>query len=188
MRGDGDDRMTDEQFKELVVKYERLVYTICYQLTRDHQKSQDLSQETFISVYTNIHRCKESDYKPWIARIATNKAKDYLKSAYYKQLQQSKELSEEVSGDVQDLIGLATGNDETFDIAMTKDMVRNIREKILALKEPYLQVSTMFFIKELSVEEIASLLKRPKKTVHTQLARAKIILQKQIKEDGYGVF
>lgn len=54
--------MTKEAFSQLVVQYERLVYTICFQLVRD----------TMPAGYE----------RQWLARIAANKAKDHLQSAY----------------------------------------------------------------------------------------------------------
>lgn len=72
--------MTSDEFSQLVRQYERLVYTICYQFTKDHQLAEDLAQETFLSAYTHRDDCPPGSYKPWLARIATNKAKDYLKS------------------------------------------------------------------------------------------------------------
>ena len=46
--------MTKEAFSQLVVQYERLVYTICFQLVRDAAAAEDLTQETFLSAY--LHR------------------------------------------------------------------------------------------------------------------------------------
>ncbi len=53
---------------------------------------------------------------------------------------------------------------------------------IRSLKEPYREVCILKFIEEKDTQEIADLLGRPKKTVETQLYRARSILQKQIKE------
>ena len=53
---------------------------------------------------------------------------------------------------------------------------------VRSLKEPYLQVSVMYFLEERSVEEISRALRRPPKTVHTQLFRAKKMLREQIRE------
>ena len=78
--------MTSDEFSQLVRQYERLVYTICYQFTKDHQLAEDLAQETFLSAYTHRDDCPPGSYKPWLARIATNKAKDYLKSAYHRRV------------------------------------------------------------------------------------------------------
>ena len=57
-----------------------------------------------------------------------------------------------------------------------------IEQMIRSLKEPYREVCVLRFLEEKDTQEIAQLLGRPKKTVETQLYRARAILQKQIKE------
>lgn len=74
--------MTNEQFTGLIRQYEKLVFTVCYQLVRDYHEAQNLAQDTFLSAYRNIDRCPPESYRPWLCRIAANKAKDFLKSAY----------------------------------------------------------------------------------------------------------
>ena len=74
--------MTNESFSEFVGQYEKLVFTVCFQMVRDYQEAQNLAQETFLAAYRSIDRCPPEHYKPWICRIAANKAKDHLKSAY----------------------------------------------------------------------------------------------------------
>lgn len=53
---------------------------------------------------------------------------------------------------------------------------------IRSLHEPYLKVSVLYFLEEKDVDEIALTLGRPRKTVQTQLYRAKQSLQKMIRE------
>ena len=62
-------------------------------------------------------------------------------------------------------------------------LVGAIRQTILELKEPYHKVSVLFFLEEKSVDEIAQELERPKKTVQTQLYRARSKLQKILMEE-----
>lgn len=167
--------MTKQEFGQVVEQYQRLVYTICYQLVRDHQEAQNLAQETFLSAYVHLDRCRDDEVKPWLARIATNKAKDYLKSAYHRRVApdqdalESRTLPEEQLPDRQYLVREGAGE---------------IRDRILALREPYLQVSVRYLLEEQSVEEIALALGRPKKTVQTQLYRARQMLQQQLEEGG----
>ena len=42
---------TNEMFSGLVEQYERLVYTVCFQLVRDAAAAEDLTQEAFLSAY-----------------------------------------------------------------------------------------------------------------------------------------
>ena len=74
--------MNAAQFESFVGQYEKLVYTVCWQLVRDRELAQDLSQETFLSAWRSIERCPEGHEAQWLARIAANKAKDHLRSAW----------------------------------------------------------------------------------------------------------
>ena len=68
------------------------------------------------------------------------------------------------------------------DLTVSEAEAQAIRQMVKDLREPYYQVSVMYFLQERSVEEIARALRRPPKTVHTQLYRAKRLLQQQITE------
>ncbi|MEG2834248.1 MAG: sigma-70 family RNA polymerase sigma factor [Ruthenibacterium sp.] len=166
--------LTTEKFSAMVEQYQRLVYTICYQFVKDHALAEDLAQETFLAAYTHRDDCPPDSYKPWLARIAANKAKDYLKCAYRRHVIATED-------DEMPTVSFALGTVPLpEDLTIEKDEANAISTLILALKEPYLKVSTLFFLQQRSVEEIAALLERPPKTVHTQLYRAKTMLQQQI--------
>lgn len=165
--------MTNDEYKLIVEKYQRLIFTICYQLVKDYQEAENLTQETFISAYKNIDKCNLDELKPWLARIATNKAKDYLKSAYIRKVRLNDEYDENiVSSETPPELIYIQNEKEKF-----------IKDKIKSLKEPYLNVSVLYFIEERNIDEISKLLNRPKKTVQTQISRAKLILQKILKEE-----
>ena len=70
----------------MVQKYQALVYTVCHQLVPDVQEAQDLTQETFLAAWRAINRCPPGFEKQWLARIAANKAKDYLRSAWVRKM------------------------------------------------------------------------------------------------------
>ena len=76
------DRRREPSFERLVDQYQRLVYTVCYQMVRDVQTAEDLTQETFLSAYLHLADCPAGYERQWLARIAVNKAKDHLLSAY----------------------------------------------------------------------------------------------------------
>lgn len=168
--------MTDQQFGEMITQYEKLVYTICYQFTKNHHTAQDLAQDTFFSAYSHLNSCPEGNEKPWLARIATNKAKDFLKSAYNRKVYAADDdaMPEEKGA-------LFINTEQPEDIIIEKDEAQAIAQHIRNLKEPYHQVAVLYFLEEQSVEEIATRLSRPPKTVHTQLHRAKQKLQKTLK-------
>ena len=168
--------MKEREFRSKIEKYEKLIFTVCFQFVKDYQEAQNLTQETFISAYTHIDSCNIETIKPWLSRIATNKAKDYLKSAYNRRVVLGNDGSEEVSA--VSILPLP----ET--LVLAKEGVENIKEYILNMKEPYYKVSVMYFLEEKSIDEISTILKRPKKTVQTQIFRAKNILKEYIDKEG----
>ena len=78
--------MTTLEFDRLVRQYQGLVYTVCHQLVPDVGEAQDLTQETFLAAWRSIDRCPPGFEKQWLARIASNKAKDYLRSAWVRRV------------------------------------------------------------------------------------------------------
>jgi len=178
-----DSGMTNEQFGRVVEQYQKLVYTICYQMVHDHYEAQNLSQETFLSAFTHIDSCREEDMKPWLCRIASNKAKDHLKSAYVRRVQLAREDEEAQESGAGPGKAMAVPLESSpEELLVSADGAESIREMIRSLHEPYLKVSVLYFLEEKDVEEIAQTLGRPRKTVQTQLYRAKLALQKMIKE------
>ena len=78
--------MTQQEFTALISQYEKLVYTICRQFVGDDALAEDLAQETFLSAWMHRDDCPPGSYSLWLARIAANKAKDHLKSAYHRRV------------------------------------------------------------------------------------------------------
>lgn len=172
--------MKNEEFAQLVQQYERLVYTVCYQFVKDPQLAEDLAQETFLSAYTHREDCPPGSYKPWLARIAANKAKDWLKSAYRRRVTASED-------DAIDALSHTGGDPPPEELAVTRDEAERARDAILALKEPYHRAAVLFFLEEKDIGEIAAILNRPPKTVHTQIYRARVMLRDKLKgEIEYG--
>lgn len=163
--------MEERQFNEMITQYEKLVYTICYQFTRDHHTAEDLMQDTFLSAYTHRDSCPEENPKAWVARIATNKAKDHLKSAY------NRRVNTEGEGLPEDRGALFMQEERPEELVQGREVWQNVTAAISTLKAPYSDVAELYFLRERSVEEIAQLLGRPKRTIQTQLYRAKLQLR-----------
>ena len=108
------------------------------------------------------------------ARIASNKARDYLKSAYARKVQlDSGEDSPERPAPP------GTGPEDRI---LVREGVEKIRQAVLSLNEPYRKVSVLYFLEEKGTDEIAKALGRPQKTVQTQIYRAREQLRKVLKE------
>ena len=166
--------MTAAEFTALVQQYQGLVYTVCRQMVRDPDVAEDLAQDTFLSAWRSIDRCPAGFEKQWLARIAANKARDHLKSAWNRRV--------EAPGDEILSLSGAPPDAQPEALALERDGTARLTELILALREPYLTPAKLYFLQEHTVDETARLCGRPPKTVSAQLFRAKKMLQQQIQE------
>ena len=161
--------MTKEAFSRLVEQYERLVYTICFQLVRDAAAAEDLTQDTFLAAYLHRDTMPAGYERQWLGRIAANKAKDHLQSAWNRRTV--------LPGDEAMPPGLSPPTEE---VAIAQSEAADIATLIDQLREPYRPVCRLCLLEERSPEEAALALGRPVKTIHTQLSRGKRLLREQL--------
>ena len=168
--------MTKEEFTQLVFQYERTVYTVCYQLVRNAAAAEDLTQDTFLSAYLHRERCPAGYERQWLGRIAANKAKDHLQSAWNRHAL--------LPGDEAIPPGLAPAAEE---LALRRSGEAEICTAVEELKEPYRQVCRLCLLEEKSPVEAALALGWPVTTIHTQLSRGKGLLRKRLERSvGHG--
>ena len=78
--------LTNEEFTGLMQQYQKLIYTVCLQFVHEPHTAEDLTQDTFLSAFSAIDRCEPQYYKQWLVRVAANKCKDHLKSAWVRKV------------------------------------------------------------------------------------------------------
>jgi RNA polymerase sigma-70 factor (ECF subfamily) len=62
-----------EAFEELHRRYRRLVYSIALRMTNDRADAEDLTQESFLSLFRKIGGFRgESSFATWLHRLTTN--------------------------------------------------------------------------------------------------------------------
>lgn len=169
--------MDEQQFSLLMRKYQSYVYTICYRFVLDAALAEDLVQETFLSAYLHWSSCPPECEKPWLARIAVNKAKDVLKSSWNRHVQLASSEEDETLVQLPDRTAY-----QPEEISLKKEQIQQIRSAVCALPEPYHDVAVLVFLQEKTPDEAAKMTNRLSKTVYTQLARAKKMLLEQMGE------
>lgn len=166
----------DENFIRLLDEYEKLIFSICYRITRQYFDAEDLTQETFMTVYKNLEKFDGQNEKAWITRIATNKCLDYIKRAEYKNV---------VSEDIE-LEGAMENKQLFVESPEEKCLEKSIKEEFemlcRSLKPPYDRIAYQYFCKEMSPQEIAAANKINQKTAQTQIYRARDKLRKILKK------
>jgi RNA polymerase sigma-70 factor (ECF subfamily) len=69
-----------DDFAEVVQRHQSQVFAILYRYERDHQKLEDLAQETFIKAWRSLAQYDgRAPFAHWLSRIAVNVALDHLR-------------------------------------------------------------------------------------------------------------
>src|ERR1700674_1724213 len=78
-------------FDEIMIRYERQIYRVCYRFVDNRDDAMDLAQEVFIKAFEHLPTFRrESSLKTWLYRIAMNHCINHVK----KHSQQFVEISE----------------------------------------------------------------------------------------------
>jgi RNA polymerase sigma-70 factor (ECF subfamily) len=67
-------------FDELMIRYERQIYRVCYRFVENREDAMDLAQEVFIKAFEHLPGFRrESSLKTWLYRIAINHCINHVK-------------------------------------------------------------------------------------------------------------
>lgn len=148
------------------------MYAVCLRYTKDEDEAQDVLQDGFIKVFRNLEKFRgDGSFEGWIRRIFVNTAIEY-----YRRSVNNKPVTEKEERSLED-----TGLD-ALDNIHEKEILQLISE----LSPGYKAVFNLYVIEGYSHKEIADMMKISEGTSKSQLARAKAVLQKMIKERNLG--
>src|SRR5213596_3005953 len=67
-------------FDELMIRYERQIYRVCYRFVENREDAMDLAQDVFIKAFEHLPTFRrESTLKTWLYRIAINHCLNHVK-------------------------------------------------------------------------------------------------------------
>ena len=69
----------EKAFAELYEKTRKIVYSICLSIVKDNGVAEELTQDTFVSVWSEIGKFRGKGLKTWVLTIARNKALNVLR-------------------------------------------------------------------------------------------------------------
>ena len=160
-----------EAFEYILSFYEKAIFNYCLRMTKNVQLAKDITQETFIKVYTHRKTIDENkNIKTWIFTIATNTAYDFLRSKKRKNEVSLEEENETIS------------NFEAY--YPEEGLVSDIEKALLSINGEYKKALLLFYQQGFKYEEIAEILGMPVNTVKTHISRGKEELKDKLKEYG----
>ena len=157
-------------FEELIRTWEQRLFYYIRRLVDDEQDAWQILQETWVKVLRGIKKLRQPKKLPsWLYRIARNTAVSHLRSKYTRQilLQNDSNLR-----DIED-----DAENPAFEDA------EQVHYGLGRISLPHREVLTLFFLQDLSTEEIAGVLEIPVGTVKSRLYYAKRALKSVLERE-----
>ncbi|WLD94297.1 sigma-70 family RNA polymerase sigma factor [Alkalihalobacillus sp. AL-G] len=158
-------RGNEKAFQELIQDQKNKLFRMAYLYVKNEDDALDIVQDTICKAFISIKQLKDPHYfSTWISRILINAALDFIKK-------NNRAIP------FSDVDGFR--KDQNLRIEEKLDLL----EAIERLEVQYKTVIIFRYYKDLSIKQIAEVLKCPEGTVKTRLHRAINQLKSDLKEE-----
>lgn len=165
-------------YAELMKRYWEPVYFMLLRMVNNNKDdAEDLTIEAFGKAFKNLEQYSTNfAFSTWLFKIASNNAIDFLRrNKEHKGLLSLNKSIDNDGGEELSALVKGTGLDPEESV-IRKQNIEKIRAIIEKLKPNYREIVELFYIEELSNEEIAKRVNLPLSTVKTRLFRARDLL------------
>ena len=164
-------------FEIIIRRYNRYLYKTGRAYGYNHQDTEDLMQETYISVYANLNHFEgRSTFKTWIVRIMLNHCyQKKQKFSFQKEIPAEKSVHENSTP-------MFANRPDTTKIIINKELSVVLEQALQRLATDYRLVFSLRELNGMSVLETAEALNISSSNVKVLLSRAKSMLRTEIEK------
>jgi RNA polymerase sigma-70 factor (ECF subfamily) len=173
------ERVSRENFNQIVQQHQRRVYRVIYLLVRDADIADNLTQECFLRAYV-----KRSSFRgdcridTWLLRIAVNLVRDHVKNRRASFWRGLVGLDDVETADREPHAAVPSPERAL----LAREQLNAVRDALNSLSQQQREVFLLRFGEELSLAEIANVLELKVGSVKAQLSRATSKLRELLKE------
>ncbi|MEO6590119.1 MAG: sigma-70 family RNA polymerase sigma factor [Pyrinomonadaceae bacterium] len=157
-----------EAFGEIVNRWERKIFALCYGMLGREDEAKDAAQEAFINAYRNLAKFRgDAKVSSWLHRIAVNQC---LTKKRREKSRSETFLDEEKNEEERFFVApLSKTPSREFE---SNEKTRTVRQVINSLPEDLRQIVIMKEFEEMTFQEISETLELPLSTVKSRLYTA----------------
>jgi RNA polymerase sigma-70 factor (ECF subfamily) len=173
-------------FNEIVSRYKGKIYNYLYRMTGNAEDAEDLTQEVFVRMYTNIGSFRaEASLSTWLFRIAGNLSVDAFRRGK-KERGMSQSLDAPVAGGDNDEGPTATRDvpdwsQEPETLLGRKELGAHIQAALQKLPPKLRSAVVLHDVEGLAYEEIAQTERIPLGTVKSRIFNARVALREHLR-------
>jgi len=163
-------------FETLVRTYQGLCWRIIQRMVRDPEDARELCQETFLRVHRHLGQYRfESSLRSWLGQVAYSVAVRHLKR---KRLQIVASSDHDAHDETIARVGDGFDLESAYADAELVTIVRNAIEELSPMQRALL---AMYYAEDLSIGEIALVMRTPEGTIKSHLFRARAALRVRLR-------
>jgi RNA polymerase sigma-70 factor (ECF subfamily) len=165
-----------DEFWDLAETQTRFLYNVAYKYAGNHYDAEDLVQETLYTAYHKFHQLRDRrKFKSWLFTILRN---HFLKGQRKKEPVHADTFENGI-----DYLSQLESDSSKLDTAAVyerKADAETIQSILDKLPEKYKAVLILYFMEDLTYQEVAEMLAVPIGTVMSRLSRGKQIMKKAL--------
>jgi RNA polymerase sigma-70 factor (ECF subfamily) len=178
----GDPTWVQQEFEQLFTPILAQAYGTAVRMTRDRTEAEDLVQEAALLAYRAFGSFQRgTNFRAWFFRILTN--------AFYSRHRRDRHEKANLSTEEVPALylytrtseaGLQGPEDDPASVLLDRLDTERVNEALGRLPDEYRAVATLYFVDDLSYQQIAEVLDCPVGTVRSRLHRGRRLLQKAL--------
>ena len=170
-----------EAFDTLVVRYSPRLYGLVYNMTSNHEDTNDLLQDVFAKAFRAINGFRQqAQFYTWIHSIAINMTINFLKKRNRRRGISLDDVDSHIENDP-DFIEMTSSSDPLRETNLA-ELQKKLNESLQKLSHDHRAVVTMFDIQGMPHSNIAKILGISEGTVRSRLFYAHRQLQSYLEE------
>jgi len=157
-------------WEEIVQRYHRRIYNICYRFAGSPDDAQDLTQEVFIKMYRTLssYDLDRGAFMTWVTTMTRNLLVDHFRKTKQERLTDSLDTT---SSDHEDAMPLG---EQIPDKGPAPDSTGEVVQEALQKLSPELREAVILRdLQDMDYKEIATVLKVPEGTVKSRINRGR---------------
>ncbi len=157
-----------EAFGEIVRRWERKIFALCFGMLGREDDAKDAAQEAFIAAYKNLSNFRgEAKVSSWLHRIAVNQCLTTKR----RQKSRSEDFIDDEDGTGESVF-VASANFSPARTTERSERMNLVRQAVGALPSELRQVIIMKEFEEMTFQEISDVLELPLSTIKSRLYTA----------------
>ena len=163
-------------WEEIVQRYNRRIYNICYRFAGSAEDAQDLTQEVFIKMYRTLssYDAGRAAFMTWLTTITRNLLVDHFRKTKQERMTESLDAASSEHEDAMPLSDKIPDKAAPPDARIqTRQAGEKVHEALQKLSPELREAVILRDLQDMDYREIAAVLKVPEGTVKSRINRGR---------------